>query len=438
MIKRYIIKIFKKGKFVKKETIATHYAYDSTKGEGTMAVPIYFNTAFNFGSGEMAADRFSLKDLGSIYTRLSNPTTEILEKRVAALEGGKEAIATSSGQAAVFLTVANLAEVGDNIILSDKIYGGTSTLIMHSLKRFGIETRIFDAQNPSNLKNLIDDKTKMILFETLSNPQISVSKTKDITKIANKYGVITVADNTVPTPILYNPFKDGVDVIVHSASKYMSGHGLSIGGMVVASKNLNFKLKGNSRYLHFNNPDESYHGLVYADLVDKFDIFTLRARFGVLRDFGMTMSPVNAFQIIQGLETLSIRMEKHSQNALKVAKFLNSHPKVKSVNYPGLKSSSSYEIINEKYKNGMASGLLCFEVEDFETAKKVMNATKIFSIVVNIGDTKSIISHSASTTHSQLSKDELKKAGISEGLIRLSIGLENADDLIDDLENALK
>jgi len=297
---------------------------------------------------------------------------------------------------------------------------------------------MFDAENPSNLEELIDDKTRLILFEPMSNPQISVADVDGIVKIAKKHGLITVADNTVPTPILYNPFKDGVDVVVHSASKYMSGQGLSMGGVVVASKELNSVLKGNPRYAHYNEPDPSYHGLVYADLVDNFDIFTLRARFGVLRDYGMTMSPLNAFQLIQGLETLTIRIKQHSKNALKIAEFLEKHPKVKSVNYPGLKSSKFNKIIQEKYLDGMAGGLLCFEVEDFDTAKKVMDKTEIFSVVVNIGDTKSIISHSASTTHSQLTKEELEKAGVGEGLLRLSIGLENADDLIADLENALK
>ena len=423
---------------MQKDTIATHFGYDSKLGYGTMAVPIYFNTAYDFGSAKMAADRFALKDIGPIYTRLTNPTTEIFEKRICALEEGSDAIATSSGQAATFMSIANLAANGDNVILSDKVYGGSTTLIAYSLKRFGIKTKIFDPENPKNLENLIDDNTKAILFETLSNPQISVAKVDEIVKIANKFKVATIADNTVATPMLYNPLKDGVSVVIHSASKYISGQGLSLGGAVIANKNLNNFLKDNPRYQHFNEPDESYHGLVYADLVDSFDIFTLRARFGLMRDFGFTLSPFNAFQLIQGLETLDLRVAKHSQNALKIAQFLENHPLVKSVNYPGLSSSNSNSIIKSKFKDGMASGLLAFEVESYEKARQISDKVKLFSVVVNIGDSKSIITHPASTTHSQLSKEELEKAGIKDGLIRLSIGLENADDLIDDLKKGLE
>ncbi|PSM51681.1 O-acetylhomoserine sulfhydrylase [Campylobacter blaseri] len=423
---------------MKKETIATHYGYNQKNDIGAMAVPIYLTTAFDFGTSERAADRFCLKDLGPIYSRLTNPTVDVLESRLAKLEGGSAALAVSSGQAATFTAIINLAGAGDNIIVAEKVYGGTATLTMHSLKRFGIEARLFDSENPQNLRDLIDEKTKCIFFETISNPQISIANIDEIVKIAKEFNIVTIADNTVATPILYNPLKDGVDVVVHSASKYISGQGLSIAGAVVASKELNQKLKANPRYEHFNTPDESYHGLVYADLVDSFDIFILRAKFGILRDFGMTLSPFNAFQLIQGLETLSIRVKKHSKNAKKVAKFLQNHPKVKRVIYPALKEQNGYDIVKSKFKDGMASGLLAFELEDFESAKKVSNKVEIFSVVVNIGDTKSIITHPASTTHSQLSKEELENSGISQGLIRLSIGLENAKDLIKDLEQALE
>lgn len=423
---------------MKQETLATHYGYNQKSGFGAMAVPIYQTTAYDFGTGEIAADRFALRNIGQIYTRLTNPTTDVFEARISALEDGGAAIATSSGQAASFAAIANLVKAGENVILSNKVYGGTSTLFVHSLKRFGIETRIFDPEKADDLEFQIDDKTRAVFFETLSNPQISVANTPKIAKIANKYGIVSIADNTCATPILYTPFKDGVDVVIHSASKYISGQGLSIAGVVVSSKTLNKKLVKNPRYEHFNEPDLSYHGLVYATLADKFDIFTLRLRLGVLRDFGMTLSPFNAFQLIQGLETLSIRVQKHSSNALKIAEFLQNHPKVKSVNYPGLRSSPNYDFVSKNFKNGLANGLLSFDVGSFEEAKKIMNSTKIFAVVVNIGDSKSIITHPASTTHSQLSKQELKDSGISEGLIRLSVGLEDAEDLINDLSEALK
>jgi len=423
---------------MKLETLATHYGYDQKSGTGAMAVPIYQATAFDFGDAQTAADRFALRQLGPIYSRLTNPTVEIFENRIAAMEGGSAAIATSSGQAAVFATVANLAEAGDEVLLAKQVYGGTNTLITYTLKRLGINSKIFDAEDVSNLENLITDKTKVILFETLSNPQISVADIDSITKIANKRGIVSVADNTVATPILFRPFEHGADVVVHSASKYISGQGLSMAGVTIASKSLNKKLVKNPRYAHFNAPDESYHGLVYADLVENFDIFTLRIRLGLLRDVGFCLSPFNAFQLIQGLETLAIRVKKHSENSIKIAEFLEKHSKVKSVSYPALKSSKFNDFVSKNFDGGLSSGLLSFEVESFEVAKKVLNSTKIFAIVVNIGDSKSIITHPASTTHSQLSKAELDDAGIPEGLIRLSVGLEDADDLIADLENALK
>ena len=423
---------------MQKETLATHYGYDTKVGTGAMSVPIYQSTAYDFGTAETAANRFALKELGPIYSRLTNPTLDIFEARIAALEGGKAAISTSSGQAAIFFAIANLAEAGDNIIVAKKIYGGATTLLTHTIKRFGIKAKIFDSDSADDLEALIDDKTKAIFFETLSNPQIAIANVEKIVEIANKYGVVTVADNTVATPILFNPIKKGVDVVVHSASKYISGQGISVAGAIVSSEKLNQKLIGNKRYDHFNVAEDSYHGLVYADLVEAFDIYTLRIRLSLLRDIGATLSAFNAWQLILGLETLSIRVKEHSKNALKVAEFLESHPKVKYVNYPGLKSSNLNAYVKANFTDGLASGLLSFEVADYETAKKVLDSVKIFSVVVNIGDSKSIITHPASTTHQQIPVDELAATGISPGLIRLSIGLENADDLISDLQEALK
>lgn len=423
---------------MKQETLAIHAGYDTNSGFGTMAVPIFQSTAYDFGSAQTAAARFNLTDSGHIYTRLGNPTTDVFETRVAALEDGAAAIATASGQAALFYSIVNIASAGDNIIIAKKIYGGTTVLFTHSLKRFGIEAKIFDSDTADDLENLIDERTRAIFFETLSNPQISIPNIEKIVSIADKHGVITIADNTVPTPILIQPFKHGVDVVVHSASKYMSGQGLSLGGVVVAAKHLNDKIKGNAKYEHFNVPDPSYHDILYTDMADKFDIYTLRMRLAVVRDIGAVISPFNSWQLIQGLETLSIRMQKHSQNALEIAKFLDSHKFIKSVAYPGLPSNIDHKKAQKYFKNAMSSGLFCFETDSFERAQKLLSKVKLFKIVVNIGDTKSLITHPASTTHHQLTAEELKKAGISKELIRISVGLEDAEDLIADLAQALE
>ncbi len=417
-----------------KQTLALHYGYNQ-EGLGTMAVPLYQTTAYDFKTAQRAANLFALKELGPIYTRLNNPTTEIFENRIAALEKGEAALAVSSGQSSIFYAVANLAEAGDNIIVAKKIYGGATTLLTHTVKRFGITAKLFDSDNADDLEELIDDNTKAIFFESLSNPNIAVANVEKIAKIANKKGVVTICDNTVATPILFNPLTKGIDVVVHSASKYITGQGLAIGGLIVERSGLNEKLIKNERYPHFNEPDESYHGLVYADL--PFPIFTLRARLSLLRDIGAALAPFNSWLFIQGLETLAIRIKQHSQSALKVAKFLESHPKVKKVNYPGLKSDPYYKKSQEYFKDGMCSGLLSFEVDDFDSAKEILNSTKIFSVVVNIGDSKSIITHPASTTHMQVPQKELLESGITPGLIRLSIGLESTKDLINDLKNAL-
>jgi len=417
------------------ETLALHHSYNQ-EHTGAMAVPLYQTTAYDFGSAQTAANRFTLKELGPIYTRLNNPTTEIFENRFAAVEGGEAALATASGQSAIFFSVANLAETGDNIIVAKKVYGGSTTLLTHTLKRFGITAKTFDSDSADGLEALIDNKTKAIFFESLSNPQIAIPNIEKIVKIANKYNIVTICDNTVATPILFQPTSHGVDVVVHSTSKYTTGQGLALGGIFVTRSGLNEKLIKNERYPQFNEPDESYHGLVYADL--PFPLFTLRARLSLLRDIGATPAPFNSWLLIQGLETLHVRMKQHSNNALKVAKYLKSHSKIKKVSYPGLESDEQNDRSKKYFKNGLSSGLLSFEVEDFDTAKNILNSTKLFSVVVNIGDSKSIITHPASTTHMQVPADELEASGIRQGLIRLSIGLENPADLIADLEQALK
>lgn len=415
------------------QTLAIHAGYDKD-AMGTMAVPIYQTTAYEFRDTEHAANLFALKELGNIYTRLMNPTTDVFEKRFAALEGGVAAIGTASGMAAIFYAIANVAEAGDNIIVAKQVYGGTTTLTGHTIKRFGIETRYFDVRNPSEIEALVDDRTKIILFESITNPSIDVADFDAIVAIADKHNILTCVDNTVGTPILCKPLEHGIDLSVHSASKYTTGQGLAIGGVIVERHNLVEKIKGNARYSHFNEPDESYHGLVYSDL--PLPLFTLRVRLALLRDLGAAPSPFNSWLYIQGLETLPLRMRQHSSSALAIAEFLEAHPKVGKVNYPGLKSDANYEL-GQKYFKGGHSGLLSFEVADKETAQKIADGTEIFSLVVNIGDSKSIITHPASTTHQQLSAQELIEAGVPGGLVRLSVGLEDTQDLIDDLAKAL-
>jgi O-acetylhomoserine (thiol)-lyase len=418
------------------ETLAIHAGYNKKEGYGSMAVPIAQTTAYAFRDSEHAANLFALKELGPIYTRLTNPTTDVLEQRFAALEGGAAAICVASGQSAIFYAIANVAEAGDNIIISDKLYGGAVTLLTHTIKRFGITAKVFKSEDASNLEELIDDKTKAIFFESLSNPQIAITDVEKVVEIAKKHGVLTICDNTVATAALFNPIKWGVDVVVHSTSKYTNGQGTTIGGIVVERDGLAEFFKANeNRYSHFTTPDESYHGLVYTDV--PLPNFCLRIRLALLRDIGAAQSPHNSWLLIQTLETLGLRVDKHSDNALEVAKFLESHPKVKAVNYPGLPSNKYYAKAQKYFKDGKASGLISFDVSSFEEAKKVIDSAKLFSVVVNIGDSKSLITHPASTTHSQMSPEELVKAGVNPVTVRLSIGLENTVDLIEDLNQAL-
>ena len=419
---------------MKDKTVAIHEGYDKDR-QKTMAVPIYMSTAYEYESTQHAADLFALKDVGNIYTRIGNPTTDIYEKRFAKLERGVAALATSSGMSAIFYALANITKAGENVIASTKLYGGSVTLLTHTLKRFGIESRFFDPHKPEDIEKLIDENTKALLFESISNPSIDVADIENICKIADEKGIITICDNTVATPVLLKPIEYGCDIVVHSTSKYTTGQGLAIGGMIVEREEVKKKLKDNPRYPCFNEPDQSYHGLVYIDT--PFAPFTLRARLSLLRDIGAVGSPFNSWLFIQGLETLALRMKEHSQNALLIAKFLQSHPKIKKVNYPCLENNINYPYAKKYLKEG-CSGLLSFEAGSFDEAKKIVDSVELFSLVTNIGDSKSIITHPASTTHQQLSSKELKAAGVGEALIRLSIGLEDADDLINDLKRAVE
>ncbi|MFK5937828.1 MAG: O-acetylhomoserine aminocarboxypropyltransferase/cysteine synthase [Sulfurimonas sp.] len=417
------------------QTKALHAGYEKDS-QGTMAVPIYQTTAYEFRDVEHAANLFALKELGNIYTRLNNPTTDVFEKRFTELEGGEAAIATASGMSAIFYAIANAAEAGDNIICANQLYGGSLTLNAHTFKRFGIQAHFFDVHKPQDIEALVDDKTKVIFFESLTNPSIDVADIEAITTIANKHGILTVVDNTVATPVLCRPFEFGADISVHSTSKYTTGQGLAIGGILVERKGLLEKLKANPRYPQFNEPDASYHGLVYVDV--PLPPFTLRTRFSLLRDIGAVPSPFNSWLFIQGVETFALRMREHSKNALVLAEFLEAHPKVLKVNYPGLKSNANYEMAQKYFEDGQSSGLLSFEVGSLEEATKIVNATELYSLVVNIGDSKSIITHPASTTHQQLTDEELVACGVPSGLIRISCGLESSKDLIADIKQALE
>lgn len=418
-----------------KETLALHGAYNFDT-QRSISVPIYQNTAYNFENLDQAAARFNLQELGNIYSRLSNPTSNVLGQRLANVEGGAFGIPVTSGMAACFYALINLASSGDNVAYSNKIYGGTQTLISHTLKNFGIEAREFDIDDLDSLEKVIDQNTKAIFFESLSNPQIAIADIEKISQIAKKHKIVSICDNTVATPFLLQPFKHGVDVIVHSLSKYVSGQGSALGGALIERKDLNDLLKNNDRYKAFNTPDPSYHGLNLNTL--DLPIFSIRVIITWLRDLGASLAPQNAWLLLQGLETLAVRIEKHSQNAEKVANFLNSHPDIKGVNYPTLASNAYHNLFKKYFDKNFASGLLSFEAKDYEHARRICDKTQLFLLAANLGDSKSLIIHPASTTHSQLSEEELQKAGITKATIRLSIGLENSDDLIADLKQAIE
>lgn len=418
-----------------KETLALHGAYNFDT-QRSISVPIYQNTAYNFENLDQAAARFNLQELGNIYSRIGNPTSDVLGQRLSNVEGGAFGIPVSSGMAACFYALVNLASSGDNVAYSNKIYGGTQTLISHTLKNFGIEAREFDIDDLDSLEKVIDQNTKAIFFESLSNPQIAIADIEKITQIAKKHKIATICDNTVATPFLLQPFKHGVDIIVHSLSKYVSGQGSALGGALIERKDLNDLLKNNDRYKAFNTPDPSYHGLNLNTL--DLPIFSIRIIITWLRDLGASLAPQNAWLLLQGLETLAVRIEKHSQNAEKVANFLNSHPDIKGVNYPTLTSNAYHNLFKKYFDKNFASGLLSFEARDYEHARRICDKTQLFLLAANLGDSKSLIIHPASTTHSQLSEEELQKAGIKKTTVRLSIGLENSDDLIADLKQAIE
>jgi len=414
------------------ETKALHAGQTPDPTTGARAVPIYQTTSYQFHDTDHAARLFGLQEFGNIYTRLMNPTTDVLEQRIAALEGGVGALALASGQAAQTLGVLNIASAGDNIISSSDLYGGTYALFRHTLPKMGISTTFVDARNHEGFRAAINDRTKLIYLELVGNPRLDIVDLEKIAAIAHEYGVPVMVDATTATPFLCRPFEWGADLIVHSVTKYMGGHGTSIGGVIVDSGKFNWN---SPRFPEMTQPDASYHGLVYHTL--GAPAYILKARVQGLRDMGACLSPFNAFLLLQGIETLGLRMERHSSNALAVAKHLQAHPKVSWVRYPGLADHPSYALA-QKYMPKGQSGILGFGVKGGRTAGTAfINNLKLFSHVANIGDARSLAIHPASTTHSQLTAEELTLTGVTEDFIRLSIGLETISDIVADIDQAL-
>ena len=411
---------------MKDSTLSLHSGYNKDFNK-SLSVPLHQTISYEFADTNEASDLFEMKKLGNIYTRLTNPTVKIFEEKIALLEKGESAVATASGMSAIFFTILNVAKKGDNIIISNQLYGGTTTLIKHTLKDFGIIANTFDMNKIDEIRKLITEKTKLILFETISNPTTTIAHFDKIVSISNEFNILTCADNTLATPILLKPLTLGCDLVVHSATKYMTPQGTALGGIIVERKNLLSKIKNNPRYKDFNEPDKSYNNFIYSKSI--FPIFTHKLRFTLLRDIGASLSPFNAWLYIQGLSTLTLRIKKQSKNAFKIAKFLQNHNKVISVNYPKLKTHSSYKL-QKKYFKKHCGSILSFDVGTFENAKFIVNNIKIFTHAVSIGNSMSIITHPASTTHSQIKQTDLMKYGIAPGLLRLSIGLESSTDLI--------
>ncbi|MDO8959079.1 MAG: bifunctional O-acetylhomoserine aminocarboxypropyltransferase/cysteine synthase [Rhodocyclaceae bacterium] len=420
---------------MKIETIAVHGGYSPDPTTKAVAVPIYQTTSYAFDDTQHGADLFDLKVQGYIYTRIMNPTTDVLEKRLAALEGGVGALGLASGQAAITYAIQTIAEAGDNIVSVGTLYGGTYNLFAHTLPQYGIETRFADYRDPASFKPLIDARTKAIYCESIGNPLGNIIDLAALAAVAHAAGVPLIVDNTVPTPYLCRPFEHGADIVVHSLTKYLGGHGTSIGGVIVDSGKFPWA-DHKERFKRLNTPDVSYHGVVYTEALGPA-AYIGRARVVPLRNMGAAISPFNSFLILQGIETLAVRMDRICENTLAVAQYLKSHPKVGWVNYAGLPDHREHALA-QKYMGGRASGILTFGVQDGSAGgARFQDALKLITRLVNIGDAKSLACHPASTTHRQLSPAELAKAGVSEDMVRLSIGIEHIDDLKADLEQAL-
>ncbi|MAS81618.1 MAG: O-acetylhomoserine aminocarboxypropyltransferase [Legionellales bacterium] len=420
---------------MKIETIAVHGGYSPEPTTKAVAVPIYQTTSYAFDSTQHAADLFDLKVEGNIYTRIMNPTTAVLEERVAQMEGGLAALGLASGMAAISNAIQTIAETGDNIISTSNLYGGTYNLFAHTFPQMGIETRFIDGGDYESITPLIDEKTKAVFCESIGNPAGNVADLEKIAEIAHRAGVPVIVDNTVATPYLCRPFEHGCDIVVHSLTKYMGGHGTNIGGIIVDSGKFPWS-EHQERFKRLNEPDASYHGVVYTEALGAA-AYIGRARVVPLRNMGAAISPMNSFMILQGIETLPLRMARHCENAIDVANYLSTHKKVSWVRYAGSVDHEDYHLL-EKYCSGHAASILSFGVKGgAEAGGKFIDALKLFTRLVNIGDAKSLACHPATTTHRQLSPEELIKAGVSDDLIRLSVGIEHIDDLLEDIEQAL-
>lgn len=421
---------------MKQETIAIHGSYESEPTTKAVAVPIYQTIAYEFDNAQHGADLFNLAVPGNIYSRIMNPTVGVLEGRIAALEGGVAALCTSAGSAAINYAVLNLAELGDNIVSTPQLYGGTYTLFAHMLPKQGIDVRFAESSSAKDLMKLCDDNTKAIYCESIGNPAGNVTDLAAIAKAAHKKGIAVICDNTVATPAIIKPIDHGVDIVVHSLTKYIGGHGTTLGGVIVDSGKFDWA-KHKKRYPMFSTPEPSYHGVVYTEAMGEA-AYIARARTVPLRNTGSALSAMSAWQILQGLETLNIRMERHCENAIAVAKFLNKHKQVSWIQYAGL-SSDKYYRLAKKYAGGKPSALMSFGIKGgYKKAVKFYDALGLFKRLVNIGDAKSLACHPASTTHRQLNAIEQKSAGVTEDLLRLCVGIEHIDDIIADLEQAFK
>lgn len=420
---------------MKLESLALHHGYESEATTKAAAVPIYQTTSYTFDDTQHGADLFDLKVAGNIYTRIMNPTTAVLEQRLAEMEGGIAGLGVASGMAAITYALQTIAQAGDNIVSISQLYGGTYNLFMHSLPRQGIEVRMTSHDDFVGLEKLIDENTKAVFCESIGNPAGNIVDIEKLAEIAHKHGVPVIVDNTVATPYLCRPFDLGADIIVHSLTKYIGGHGTSIGGIIIDSGTFDW-VKNKDRFPMLNEPDPSYHGVVYTEALGAA-AYIGRARVGPLRSTGAALSPFNAFLALQGLETLGLRMERHCENAEKVAAWLQKHPKVNWVNYATL-ADSPHKATAERITKGKASGILSFGIEGGkESGTKFIDALEMILRLVNIGDAKSLACHPATTTHRQLDADELKAAGVSEDLVRISVGIEHVDDIIADIEQAL-
>ncbi|MBP3953544.1 homocysteine synthase [Bacillus suaedae] len=416
------------------ETIALHGGQQPDPTTNSRAVPIYQTSSFVFNDSDHAADLFSLKEPGNIYSRIMNPTQDAFEQRIAQLEGGAAALATSSGQAAITYSILNIAQAGDEIVAASSLYGGTYALFAHTLPKMGIDVQFFDVDQPGECIALINDKTKAIFIETIGNPGMNVADIAAISKIAHENGIPLIVDNTFASPYLCRPIEHGADIVVHSATKFIGGHGTSIGGVIVDSGKFDWT---NGKFPSFTNPDPSYHGLVYSEALGPV-AYIVKARVTLLRDTGACLSPFNSFLFLQGLETLHLRMERHVENTKAVAEYLNSHELVTWVNYPGLESSPYYSLAQTYLPKG-AGAIFTFGIKGgVNEGKTFINSLELFSHLANVGDAKSLVIHPASTTHQQLDEESQKKAGVTPDMIRLSIGLESIDDLLWDLDQALK